>query len=311
MTKRLSFPALRLSVASLGALACVLCLARPQAAPAASPEAGNAARGAYVFAAADCASCHTDTKAKGPPLAGGPPMATDFGTFFAPNITPDKAHGLGAWSEADFHRAMREGKGKDGELLYPVFPFPSFSKMTDQDIADLWAFLRTQPASAQPSKPQQAKAPYGIRPLLFGWRTLFFRPGALQPVAGQTAEWNRGRYLSEAVVHCQECHSPRNALGAIDEKNAYAGNPDGPDGQKAPNITSDPKAIGKLTVSDLEDMLKTGARPDGDYLGGGMAQVVEGTGKLSEADRHAIIVYIRSIPARPSTPKKGAAPKAG
>jgi mono/diheme cytochrome c family protein len=308
MKGRPAIPAPRLCAVVLGALACALLI---QAAASAAAPAGDAKRGAYVFAAADCASCHTDTKAKGAALAGGPAMVTDFGTFFAPNITPDKTHGIGAWSEADFHRAMREGKGKDSELLYPVFPFPSFSKMTDQDIADLWAFLKTQPASAQPSRPQQAKAPYGIRPLLFGWRTLFFHPGALKPVAGQSAEWNRGRYLSEAVVHCQECHSPRNALGAIDEKNAYAGNPDGPDGQKAPNITSDPKAIGKLTEADLEDMLKTGATPDGDYLGGGMAQVVEGTGKLSPADRHAIIVYIKSVPARPSTPKKGAPEKKG
>jgi mono/diheme cytochrome c family protein len=123
-------------------------------------------------------------------------------------------------------------------------------------------------------------------------------------VAGKSAEWNRGRYLAEAVVHCQECHSPRNALGAIDDKNAYAGNPDGPDKQDAPNITQDPKAIGKLTLADLQDMLKSGITPGGDYLGGGMAQVVEGTAKLSDADRTAIITYIRTIPARPSTPKK-------
>jgi len=301
-------PTLRLGAVALGAIASLLCLT-PQAASAAMPVAGNAQRGAYVFAAADCASCHTDAKAKGPMLAGGAPMVTDFGVFFAPNITPDKTQGIGAWSDDDFHRAMREGKGQHGEYLYPVFPFPSFSGMTDQDIADLWAYLKTVPPSAQPSKPQQAKAPYGIRALLLGWRTLYFHPGPLKPVAGQTAEWNRGRYLSEAVVHCQECHSPRNALGAIDEKNAFAGNPDGPDGQKAPNITSDPKAIGKLTVSDLEDMLKTGITPGGDYLGGGMAQVVDGTGKLTDADRHAIIVYIRSIPPRPSTPKKGAPAK--
>jgi mono/diheme cytochrome c family protein len=301
-------PTLRLGAVALGVIAGILCLT-PRAALAVAPVAGNAQRGAYVFAAADCAACHTDAKAKGPMLAGGAPMVTDFGTFFAPNITPDKTHGIGAWSAEDFHRAIREGKGQHGEYLYPVFPFPSFSGMTDQDIADLWAYLKTVPPSAQPSKPQQAKTPFGIRALLLGWRVLFFHPGPLKPVAGQTAEWNRGRYLSEAVAHCQECHSPRNALGAIDEKNAFAGNPDGPDGQKAPNITSYPKAIGKLTVSDLEDMLKSGIRPDGDYLGGGMAQVVDGTGKLTEADRHAIIVYIRSIPPRPSTPKKGAPAK--
>jgi mono/diheme cytochrome c family protein len=304
MTRRRTFPALRPSAAWLGAFACLVALVGPRAAHAAAPEAGNAARGAYIFAAADCASCHTDTKAKGPALAGGPPMATDFGVFFAPNITPDKTQGLGAWSEADFHRAMREGRGRRGELLYPVFPYPAFAKMTEQDIADLWAYLKTQPASAQPSKPQKAKAPYGIRPLLGAWRALYFHPGPLAPVAGQTAEWNRGRYLAEAVAHCGECHSPRNALGAIDDKNAYAGNPDGPDGQKAPNITSDPKGVGKMSLAELEELLKSGTTPDGDNVGSGMAQVVDGTGKLTSADRHAIAVYIKSLPARPSTPKK-------
>ena len=303
-------PFVKLGAAALGVGGLLAVGAGPVPAAAPLPQ-GNAQRGAYVFAAADCASCHTDTKAKGPPLAGGAPIVTDFGQFYAPNITPDKKNGVGSWTAEDFRRAMREGKGKGGEYLYPVFPFPSFSGMSDQDVADLWAYLKTAPASPRPSKPQQVKAPYGIRPLLLGWRMLYFREGPLQPVPGQTAEWNRGRYLSEAVVHCQECHSPRNALGAIDQKNAYAGNPDGPDGQKAPNITSDPKAIGKLTVSDLEDMLKSGMTPDGDYLGGGMAQVVEGTGKLTPADRHAIIVYIRSLPPRASTPKKGAPAKAG
>jgi mono/diheme cytochrome c family protein len=292
---------------SLGVLAGVLALVGigVGAVSAAPAPAGNAQRGGYLFAAADCTSCHTDTKAKGQPLAGGPPMVTAFGTFFAPNISPDPKFGIGAWSADDFHRAMREGKGKGGELLYPVFPYPAFAKMTDQDIADLYAFIKTQKPVAQASKPQQAKAPYGIRPLLSGWRVLYFHPGALAPVAGQSAEWNRGRYLSEAVAHCQECHTPRNGLGALEEKSAYAGNPDGPDGQKAPNITSDDKGLGKVSMADLEELLKTGATPDGDYVGSGMAQVVEGTGKLSPADRHAIAAYIKSLPAKPSTPKSG------
>lgn len=299
MESRLTIPALRLGAVLLGALACSL-MAGAQASAA---PAGDAKRGAYIFAAGDCENCHTDKKAKGPFLGGGPPMVTDFGVFYAPNISSDKKNGLGGWTAEQFHRAMREGKGAKGELLYPVFPFPSFTKMTDQDIADLWAYLKTTPPSNQASKPQAAKAPYGIRPLLTGWRALFFHPGPLKPVAGQSAEWNRGRYLSEAVVHCQECHSPRNALGAIDDKNAYAGNPDGPDKQDAPNLT--PTGIGKLTVDDLRAMLKTGEKPDGDFLGGGMAQVVEGTSKLTQADRDAIITYIRTMPARASTPKKG------
>lgn len=297
----LTIPALRLSAVTLGALACALVL-RPQAPAAAAPEPhGDAARGAYVFAAADCKSCHTDHKANGPPMAGGAPMVTDFGTFFAPNITPDKVHGIGAWSYEDFHRAMREGKGKGGEYLYPVFPYPSFSGMTDQDIADLWAYLKTIPPSTRPSRPHQIKAPFGFRPLMIGWRLLYFRQGPLQPATGLNAQQQRGRYLSEAVVHCQECHSPRNGLGAVDHAHAYAGNPAGPDDQNAPNIT--PTGIGKLTLADLREMLSSGMTPDGDFLGSGMADVVEGTAKLTQADRDAIIAYIRTIPPRPSTPK--------
>ena len=302
MTKRrLSIPALRLSAVVLGALACALVLA-PRAPAAAAPEPqGDAKRGAYVFAAADCESCHTDKKNNGPLMAGGRPMVTDFGTFFAPNITPDPTQGIGSWSYQDFHRAMREGKGRRGEYLYPVFPYPSFSGMTDQDIADLWAYLKTVPPSARPSKPHHVKAPFGFRPLLFGWRLLYFRHGPLQPAAGLNPQQQRGRYLAEAVVHCQECHSPRDGLGGIEKAKAYAGNPVGPDEQNAPNLT--PTGIGKLTQADLRDMLSSGMTPDGDFLGSGMADVVEGTAKLTQADRDAIIAYIRTLPARPSTPK--------
>lgn len=299
--RRLTITTLRLGAVALGALACALVL-EPLASASAAPEPqGDAKRGAYVFAAADCESCHTDKKAKGAFLAGGGPIKTDFGVFFAPNITSDKKNGLGAWSYGDFHRAMRDGKGKNGELLYPVFPYPSFSGMSDQDIADLWAYLKTVPAVAQASKAHEPKSPYGFRPLLAGWRALYFHKGPLQPAQGLTPQQQRGRYLAEAVVHCQECHSPRNSLGAIEHDKAYAGNPVGPDGQNAPNLT--PTGIGKLTQADLQEMLTTGMTPDGDYLGGGMGDVITGTAKLTAADRDAIIAYIRTLPPRPSTPK--------
>jgi mono/diheme cytochrome c family protein len=299
---RATAPAKRFGVA-LGAVL-ALCLINPGASPAAAPPAGSAARGAYLFAAADCAGCHTNAKAKGPALAGGAPIVTDFGVFYAPNITPDPAHGIGAWSLNDFHRAMRQGQGKGGEYLYPVFPYTAFTGMTDGDIADLYAFLRTQPAMASPNRPQQAKPPFNIRLLLLGWRLLFFHEGPLAPVAGQSADWNRGRYLAEAVGHCQECHTPRGALGQLDTAQAYAGNPKGPDGQKAPNLTSGPAGLGKWSVSDVEELLNSGMTPSGDYIGSGMALVVDGTGKLTPADRHAIAVYIKSLPAKAST-KKG------
>jgi mono/diheme cytochrome c family protein len=139
--------------------------------------------------------------------------------------------------------------------------------------------------------------PFGWRFVLVFWRTLFFTPGPLAPVEGQSAEWNRGRYLAEAVVHCGECHTPRNFMGAMKRSQAYAGNPQGPDGQKAPNITTDAETgLGKWSAEDIATVLKTGQTPDFDFVGSGMAEVVKGTGALSDDDRRAIATYIKSIP---------------
>jgi mono/diheme cytochrome c family protein len=265
---------------------------------AASPAADDAAvkRGEYLFVAADCTACHTDTKNHGAPLAGGPPLATPFGTFYGPNITPDPTDGIGNWSEADFHRALRSGIGHRGAYLYPVFPYPSFTHLTDGDIADLYAYLRTVKPVAQRSRDDAIKQPFGWRPLLFFWRLLFFHQGPLPPAPNGSAEWQRGRYLAEAVAHCQECHTPRNFMGALDEGRAYAGNPDGPDKQDAPNITPDPSsAIAGWSVDDVTQLLTDGQTPDFDYVGAGMAQVVRGTGNLTKADRHAIAVYVKSL----------------
>lgn len=273
----------------------------PAFAQAQAPAVDAAAvkRGAYIFTAADCAACHTDSKNKGAPLAGGVALVTPFGTFFGPNITPDRGAGIGDWTEADFRRALREGRSRDGAFLFPVFPYTSFTLMSDGDIADLYAYLRTQPAAATPDKPQAAKFPFGFRPLLFVWQSLFFTPGPLQPDPGQSAEWNRGRYLVEAVAHCEECHTPRNFLGALDHARAFTGNPHGPDRQSAPNITPDPvTGIGKWSIDDIETLLKSGQTPAFDFVGAGMAQVVDGTSKLSDADRHAIAVYLKSLPPR-------------
>jgi mono/diheme cytochrome c family protein len=260
-------------------------------------------RGAYLFAAADCGACHTEPKG-GAPLAGGRALATPFGTFFSPNITPDRAHGIGAWSEADFRRALRDGKGRNGEYLFPVFPYTSFTGLGDADIADLYAYVMAQPKQEAADKPPQATFPFGFRPLLLAWRLLFFAEGPLAPLPDHDAEWNRGRYLAEAVAHCQECHTPRNFFGALETSHGYAGNPHGPDGQKAPNITPDAATgIGKWSLDDIVTLLKTGQTPDFDFVGSGMGEVVRGTGQLTDADRHAIAVYIKSLPARRATGK--------
>lgn len=285
------------------ALPILLVLLPWQAAFAADDAAVS--RGAYLFNAADCVSCHTDAKNDGAPLAGGRALDTPFGIFYSPNITPDPAQGIGGWSLADFRRALREGKGPDGELLFPVFPYDSFTGMTDADIADLYAYVMAQPPTAVPDKPQAAKFPFGFRPLLVVWRSLFFREGPLAPVAGKDAEWNRGRYLAEAVVHCQECHTPRNFLGGLDRARAYAGDPQGPDKQKAPNITPDhDTGIGQWTIEDIETVLKSGQTPDFDSVGGGMGDVVKGTAMLTDGDRHAIAIYLKSLPPLHATDRK-------
>ncbi|HUB96943.1 MAG TPA: cytochrome c [Stellaceae bacterium] len=262
------------------------------------------ARGAYLVAAAGCATCHTDKKNGGPPFAGGAALTTPFGVFYGKNITPAPRFGIGTWTEAQFHRALRDGIDDDDHYMYPVFPFTSYTGMTDQDISDIYAFLKTQKPVPQRAKRHDIKFPFEYRPLLFFWRTLFFTPGPLDPVAGKDAQWNRGRYLVEAVAHCEECHTPRNFLGALERDHAFAGNPDGPDGQKAPNITPDPETgIGKWSIADIVGVLKDGITPDGDSVGSGMADVVEGTGKLTDADLQAIATYIKSVPPLRATGK--------
>jgi mono/diheme cytochrome c family protein len=253
-------------------------------------------RGAYLFAAADCAGCHTDVKNNGKPLAGGRALATPFGTFYGPNITPDPKFGIGDWTEAQFHRALREGINEHGSYMFPVFPFTSFTNLTDGDISDLWAFLETQAPVAQRNKRHEITPPFGYRFTLVFWRLLFFDEGPWKSDPARDAVWNRGSYLANAVAHCGECHTPRNFLGAMKTSQAFSGNPKGPDNQRAPNITPDPeKGIGKWSLEDIETVLKTGQLPYFDYVGSGMAEVVKGTSHLTDEDRHAIAVYLKAL----------------
>jgi mono/diheme cytochrome c family protein len=254
------------------------------------------ARGKYLFDAADCGGCHGGDQ-NGAAPAGGLGLDTPFGIFYVPNITPDKEHGIGRWSEADFHRALRDGIARNGDRLFPVFPFTSFTNMSDSDMADLYAYLMTREPVPQPNKPHQVSPPFGWRSLLVFWRTLFFKPGPITIEAAKGEDWNRGNYLVHAVAHCEECHTPRNVMGALKPSMGFSGNIGGPDGMNAPNITSDSETgIGDWSVVDIERVLKTGMTPDSDMLGSGMKAVVRGTSKLTDADRHAIAVYLKSVP---------------
>jgi mono/diheme cytochrome c family protein len=283
----------------------LLLLVLPAARSAPDPAAMQ--RGAYIFDAADCVGCHTDAKNNGPRLAGGRPLATPFGVFYSPNITPDTETGIGNWSLDDFRRALREGISDHGAYYFPVFPYTSFTGMSDQDIADLFAYLQTQERVKQPAKRHDVRPPFSWRFLQLGWRELFFTPGPLLPVPGKDAAWNRGNYLANAVAHCGECHTPRNFLGGLMRSRAYSGNPQGPDNQRAPNITPDSDSgIGKWSLEDIETVLKTGQTPGFDFVGSGMAEVVKGTAKLTDDDRRAIAIYVKSLPpiATPKPAKK-------
>lgn len=281
------------------AAATVLWVALVGSATAQQPDADPAKRGEYLFNAGGCLGCHTDAKNGGAPLAGGRALKTPFGTFFGPNITPDPQHGLGRWSEADFLRAMRHGERPDGANLFPVFPYTSFTKINDSDLKDLWAYLRTVPAAATPNKAHDVGFPFGLRPGLTVWKWINFTPGAFSAEPARSAEVNRGAYLVQALAHCSECHTPRNLMGGLDAARAFAGTPDGPEGERVPNITPHPETgTGKWSPGDLTDLLKQGMTPDGDFVGGSMAEVVRNsTGKLSDTDVKAIVAYLKALPA--------------
>lgn len=265
-----------------------------------APDPGAVDRGRYMFAAGGCAECHTTGEGAARQVgAGGRALATPFGTFYGPNITPDPTHGIGRWSESDFLRAMRDGVRPDGAYYFPVFPYPSYSGMTDQDMRDIFAYVRTLAPVAQPSRPHDVGFPFNLRFVQFFWRLLFFARGPYQPDRSQSAEWNRGAYLANAVAHCQECHTPRNFLGALRPSMAFAGQRDGPGsgGRTVPNITPDrTTGIGSWTAGDLAEYLHTGDTPDGTSAAGEMAAVIRGvTSQMTAEDRRAIVVYLRSV----------------
>lgn len=293
-------------VITLGAVLAVSSLFLGAAAAQDQSEAGEAAlgaespveRGAYLFAAAGCLGCHTDVKNKGAPLAGGRALATPFGTFRTPNITADAETGIGAWSDADFVRALRDGVSPAGEHYYPAFPYPSYTRMSDADMLAIKAYILSLPAVRRENQGHELGFPYSWRSLLGVWKALNFTPGAMQPDPGKSEGWNRGAYLVEALAHCGECHTPRGALGGLDRDRWLAGTTDGPDGEKVPNITPDEATgLGAWSSAQITGALRTGLLPDGDVVGSSMGEVVENsTSRLVDADRAAIAEYLLSVP---------------
>lgn len=256
------------------------------------------ARGKHVFEAAGCVECHTATKPDSPMLAGGRALKTPFGTFYTPNITPDPVHGIGRWSDEDFIRALRYGVSPSGASYFPVFPYTSYTAMRDEDMRALKAYIFSLPPVPQANHPHEIKFPFGWRPLMVLWKWLFFESGPFKPDPAHDATWNRGAYLANALGHCQECHTPRNFLGARETGMAFAGTAVGPEGGRVPNITPDPKTgIGGWTADDLDSLFTMGMLPSGDFVGDGMADVVtNSTSRLTADDRKALTDYLKSLP---------------
>jgi mono/diheme cytochrome c family protein len=262
---------------------------------------GDARRGEYLARAGGCVGCHTEDKKDAPRFAGGRALKTPFGTFHGPNITPHPQAGIGRWSEQDFFRAMRFGVRPDGAHYYPAFPYTSFTKITDADLRDLWAYLRSVPPNPRPSAPHELRFFYRWRFALAAWKWLFFSPGAFVPDPSRDARVNRGAYLVQALGHCGECHTPRNFLGGP-KKGRFLAGAKLDEKAKASNLT--PTRLKKMDDAELKEVLQTGLTADGDVLAEAMAEVVRNTtSQLTPQDLDALIAYLRKLPALPDEPK--------
>ncbi len=255
----------------------------------------DAAAGEQVFYAGGCASCHSAPGAEGEAklvLAGGQAFPSPFGTFHAPNISPHSEAGIGGWSALDLWNAMHHGTSPQGAHYFPAFPYASYARATPQDVVSLHAYLKTLPASDTASKRHEVGFPFNIRRSLGGWKLLFLRGDWVLDAPDLSEVELRGRYLVEALGHCGECHTPRNALGGL-ELGAWLGGAPNPTGKGTiPNITP-----GKLDWSeaDIAEYLRSGFTPDFDTAGGHMVNVIENTSKLPESDRAAIAAYLKRV----------------
>ena len=310
--KTISRWALGIAVLALGAAAAIWALnvrdeTDVRTTAAFAPTDSLIARGAYLARAGNCMACHTARG--GASYAGGLGIATPFGTVFTSNLTPDANTGIGSWSPAHFWRAMHNGRSKSGRLLYPAFPYASYTQVTRQDSDAIFAYLRSQPAVTQPNRPHALDFPYNSQAALAVWRALYFKPGVYQPNASRDAEWNRGAYLVNGLGHCSACHSPRDALGGIRQSLALAGGLIPMQNWYAPSLTSVHEAgVADWDREHIVQLLQTGVAP-GASVNGPMAEVVRGsTQYLTEPDLGAMATYLKALPGASPPSVKTTAP---
>lgn len=274
---------------------------------------GDAVRGQRIFDAGGCASCHARPKAEGDArlqLVGGVELKTPFGTFVAPNISSDPTDGIGAWSLEDFANAMLKGVSRDGQHLYPAFPYPSYARMQPGDVADLYAFMKTLPPVAGRAPDHSLSFPYNVRRGLGLWKLLNLSDEPVVGFADGTPEKVlRGRLLVEGAGHCGECHTPRALDGGPKRSQWLAGAVAAEGTGVVPNITPGGNGIRSWSESDIAGYLETGFTPEFDSVGGTMVEVQKNMARLAAEDREAIAAYLKAIPAEPNgyPPTKAAA----
>ena len=264
----------------------------------AAPQSDAVKRGQYLATAGDCIACHTAPEGK--PFAGGYALATPFGKLLASNITSDQRTGIGSWTEAEFSRAVRQGKGKHGEHLYPAMPYTAYVKISDADMSDLWAYMKTVAPVDNKVVSNQLPFPFNIRFLMFGWNMLFFNDTPFKADPKQSVEWNRGAYLVDGLEHCAACHTPKNFLGGDQGGKSMHGGPLA--GWYAPEVTGNTYVgVGNWSVDQLTQYLKTGGN-DISMAAGPMAEAVSNsTQHLTDADLRAMAVYLKSLPGSAAT----------
>jgi mono/diheme cytochrome c family protein len=270
----------------------------------------NLANGLTTFNAGGCSSCHAvpgqPDRAK---LGGGLAIPSPFGTFYAPNISPDPVDGIGRWSESDFVRAVTEGVSPTGFHYFPAFPYTSYVHAKTEDVRDLFAYLKTLAPVSGKVRDHDVPFPFNVRRNIGIWKLLFMDGKPFTQDASRSAQWNRGAYLVNSFGHCAECHSPRNFLGGIISAQRFAGGPN-PEGEGwVPNITQ--KGLSDWNDKDIAYFLETGQMPDGDTAGGLMVRVIRNISQLSPDDRAGIAEYLKSLPPVDGPPRPRKAPKEG
>jgi mono/diheme cytochrome c family protein len=261
---------------------------------------GQIERGRYLAIAGDCASCH-NVPEPNQPFAGGRPIETPFGVVVGANITPDPETGIGAWSDELFVRALREGKGHDGQLLYPAMPYPYYTKLTESDALAIRAYLNTVKPVRNAVVSNKLPFPFDVREGMAAWNALYFKSGEFKPDSAKSAEWNRGAYLVEGLGHCGACHTPKTTLGGDERARAFQGY--ALQGWFAPNITNDSeRGLGGWSIADIVGYLKNGDNMTTASTGIMAEEITLSSSHMTGADLTAIATYLKDQPGQTASP---------